>query len=54
MFTSIIKELLGTKIAECCQTLIDESSNIIIALNSQKELGSIYGSINVTHTRYTL
>ena len=55
MFTSIIKELLGTKIAECiiiCQALIDdeyESSNIA----SQKELRSISGNINVNHTRYT-
>ena len=48
MFTSIIKELLGTKIAECneiiSQTLIDdeyESSNIA----SQKELRSISNNI---------
>ena len=49
MFTSIIKELLGSKIAECneiySQTLIIidneyESSNIA----SQKELRSIFGS----------
>ena len=49
MFTSIIKELLGTKIAEYSQTLIDdeyESSNVA----SQKELGNISG--NIDHTRY--
>ena len=53
MFTSIIKELLGTKIAEYIkysQTLIDdkyESSNIA----SQKELRTISG-INLNHTMY--
>ena len=48
MFTSIIKELLGTKIAECneySQTLIiidDEYKSSNVA--SQKELRSIFGS----------
>ena len=48
MFTSIIKELSGNKIAgcnKCCQTLIDdeyESSNIYIV--SQNKIGSISGS----------
>ena len=55
MFTSIIKELLGTKMAECnyimkySQTLIDdeyESSNIA----SQRELRSISDNINFNHT----
>ena len=57
MITSIIKELLVTKIAECneiySQTLIDgeyESSNIA---SFSEKLGSISGNTNLNHTRYT-
>ena len=52
MFTSIIKELLGTKIAECNEiklNIVDDkykSSNIA----SQKELRSISGNINLNIT----
>ena len=54
MFTSIIKELLGTtyKLAKSlmkyCQTLM-----IIDDECEQKELASICGSINLNHTTYT-
>ena len=57
MFISIIIELLGPKIQVALnvmkhsQTLIDdEYESINIA--SQKEVGSISGSINLNHTRY--
>ena len=61
MFISIIKELLGTKIAEAIRcikimphinSIIDdeyESSNIA----SQKEIVNISGNINLKHTRYS-
>ena len=55
MFTSIIKELSGTKMAECneiCTNIIDverESSNMA----SQEELRSFSGDINLNYSRYT-
>ena len=57
MFTSITKELLGTKIAQCneiiiiCQALIDDEYKSI-NITSQKELRSISGNIILNHTRY--
>ena len=60
MFTSIIKELLGTKIAEYNEILPHyRFKNIIllilnrkaaIAIASQEELRSISGNINLNHT----
>ena len=58
MFTSITKELLGTKIAQCneiisiCQALIIDDEYKSINITSQKELRSISGNINLNHTRY--
>ena len=52
MFTSILKELLGIKIAECNEIYVAKHylmMNINVA--SQKELGSISGIINF-HTRH--
>ena len=55
MFTSLIKELLGTKIAECneiCQTLMDDeykSSDIA----SQEELKVLLvANVNLNYSRY--
>ena len=56
MFTSIIKESLGTKVAECnIYNYIAEhywwwKAAII---TSHKEYGSISGNVNLKHTRYT-
>ena len=46
MFTSIIIELLGAKIAERNEILPNVYS-------FSKELGSISGGINLNHSRYT-
>ena len=52
MFTSMIKEFLGTQIAECNEWNIAKQQKSSKKA-AQKELGRISGNINFNHTGYT-
>ena len=51
MFTSIIKEFLGTKLLMKYVYIAKQQNGNKIA--AQKELGRISGNINLNHTGYT-